>query len=133
MDANSTVVFPERFEWYMIRNGFLGPEYSSKLGSLLIGIILIIYDGVTRKRLDYLISFLPFSMFNTEEAVRKAKHTPNSTKRRRFDGRSFFPFIQLKRRSPMNIHETIKNPHSCEQRMMMAGQNPRTFPFSSPS
>ena len=58
MDANSTVVFPERFEWYMIRNGFLGPEYSSKLGSLLIGIILIIYDGVTRKRLDYLISFI---------------------------------------------------------------------------
>lgn len=58
MSANSTFVFPERFEWYMIRNGFLGPEYSSKLGSLAIAVILMLYDGLTRKRLDYLISFV---------------------------------------------------------------------------
>lgn len=54
MSNITTVVFPERFDWYMIRNGFLGPDYSSKIGSFIIAVVLILYDGLTRKRLDYL-------------------------------------------------------------------------------
>ncbi len=54
MSAANVTIFTEPFEWYMIRNGYLGPEYSSKVVSIVLGLIMLIYDGITRKRFDYL-------------------------------------------------------------------------------
>lgn len=36
MSNITTVVFPERFDWYMIRNGFLGPTTRPKSVPLLL-------------------------------------------------------------------------------------------------
>ena len=42
----------------MIRNESLGPNYGFAVVSFLIAIVLIVYDGFTRKRLDYVWSFI---------------------------------------------------------------------------
>lgn len=52
-----TEVAYQPYEWYMIRNGYLGPEYSSKIVSAVLALIMVVYDGLTRKRWDYLITF----------------------------------------------------------------------------
>ena len=51
--TKKTEVGYQPYEWYMIRNGYLGPEYTSKIVSAILSIILIVYDCVTRKRIDY--------------------------------------------------------------------------------
>lgn len=56
--TKKTEVGSQPYEWYMIRNGYLGPEYTSKIVSAILSIILIVYDCVTRKRIDYLTTFI---------------------------------------------------------------------------
>lgn len=54
----NTTIFEDLFDWYMIRNESLGPNYGFAVVSLLIVVGMIIYDKYTRKRLDYVWSFI---------------------------------------------------------------------------
>ena len=54
----NTTIFEYSFDWYMIRNESLGPNYGFAVVSLLIAIAIVLYDGFTRKRLDYVWSFI---------------------------------------------------------------------------
>ena len=42
--TKKTEVGSQPYEWYMIRNGYIGPEYTTKIVSAIISIILIVYD-----------------------------------------------------------------------------------------
>ena len=54
----NTTILEYSFDWYIIRNESLGPNYGFAVISLLIAVDIIFYDEFTRKRLDYVWSFI---------------------------------------------------------------------------